>query len=199
MKSVRTTLAYLAAAALVVFGLLALLNPLVAARLVGLEVVEPRGLSEIRASYGAMILMLIRASYGAMILMLGGIMVWAVPMRPRSAPWMRLAGLLWTAATLGRAASVLLDGVWTPVNLLFLLASGVIAVAFVLASFQTPGRERRRGQSQELDRDRDADRASRPVARRGWLRRSNDRSAKGPGGGDETAEDDDDPLRAYRS
>ncbi|GEM_PF-1341547 len=187
MKSVRTTLAYLAAAALVVFGLLALLNPLVAARLVGLEVVEPRGLSEIRASYGAM------------ILMLGGVMVWAVPMRPRSAPWMRLAGLLWTAATLGRAASVLLDGVWTPVNLLFLLASGVIAVAFVLASFQTPGRERRRGQSQELDRDRDADRASRPVARRGWLRRSNDRSAKGPGGGDETAEDDDDPLRAYRS
>ena len=194
MKSVRTTLAYLAAAALVAFGLLALLNPLVAARLVGLEVVEPRGLSEIRASYGAM------------VLMLGGVMVWAVPTRPRSAPWMRLAGLLWTAATLGRAASVILDGVWTPVNLLFLLASGVIAVAFVLASFQTPGRERRRsrgqgeGPGQELEQGSDADRASRPPARRGWLRRSGDRSSARTGGGGEAAEeDDDDPLRAYRS
>jgi len=188
MKSVRTTLAYLAAAALVAFGLLALLNPLVAARLVGLEVVEPRGLSEIRASYGAT------------MLMLGGVMVWAVPMRPRSAPWMRLAGLLWTAATLGRTASVILDGVWTPVNLLFLLVSGVIAVAFVLASFQTPGRERRRSQGRDLEQGQDADREARPVRRRGWLRRSNDRSAGAAGGTKETAEeDDDDPLRAYRS
>lgn len=196
MKSARTTLAYLAAAALVAFGLLALLNPLVAARLVGLEVVEPRGLSEIRASYGAM------------ILMLGGVMVWAVPTRPRSAPWMRLAGLLWTAATLGRAASVILDGVWTPVNLLFLLASGVIAVAFVLASFQTPGRERRRSDGQDLDQRQEGDSEPRPVPRRGWLRRSNQRTARAAGGEKETAEtetaetetaEDDDPLRAYRS
>lgn len=193
MKSARTTLAYLAAAALVAFGLLALLNPLVAARLVGLEVVEPRGLSEIRASYGAM------------VLMLGGVMVWAVPMRPRSAPWMRLAGLLWTAATLGRTASVILDGVWTPVNLLFLLASGVIAVAFVLASFQTPGRERRRSEGHELDQIQDDDRDVRPAPRRGWPRRSGQRSAQAAGGEKEAADkeaaegDDDDPLRAYRS
>lgn len=191
MKSARTTLAYLAAAALVAFGLLALLNPLVAARLVGLEVVEPRGLSEVRASYGAM------------ILMLGGVMVWAVPTRPRSAPWMRLAGLLWTAATLGRAASVILDGVWTPVNLLFLLASGIIAVAFVLASFQTPGRERRRSDGHDLDQRQEGDSGPRPVPRRGWLRRSNERSAQAAGSEKRTAEteaaEDDDPLRAYRS
>lgn len=188
MKSVRTTLAYLAAAALVAFGLLALLNPLVAARLVGLEVVEPRGLSEVRASYGAM------------VLMLGGVMVWAVPMRPRSAPWMRLAGLLWTAATLGRVASVILDGVWTPVNLLFLLASGIIAGAFVLASFQTPDRERRRSEGRQLELNPDADREPRPVPRRGWLRRSKHRPAQAAGDGNETAEaNDDDPLRAYRS
>lgn len=191
MKSVRTTLAYLAAAALVAFGLLALLNPLVAARLVGLEVVEPRGLSEVRAFYGAM------------ILMLGGVMVWAVPMRPRSAPWMRLAGLLWAAATLGRAASVILDGVWTPVNLLFLLASGVIAAAFILASFQTRPRAVPRSDDErhgELEPDRDAALQTRPRSRRGWLRRS-----KGGAGTaaddrkDAPVGDDDDPLRAYRS
>lgn len=198
MKSVRTTLAYLAAAALVAFGLLALLNPLVAARLVGLEVVEPRGLSEIRASYGAM------------VLMLGGVMVWAVPMRPRSAPWMRLAGLLWSAATLGRVASVILDGVWTPVNLLFLLASGVIAAAFVLASFQARPRAKRPGEDREgeLEPRRDAATGARSGARRGWLRRSKEKDRSGAtaadrdddgGRGDAADDGDPDPLRAYRS
>ena len=114
MKSARTTLAYVAAAALVAFGLLALLNPLVAVRLVGLEVIEPRGLSEVRASYGAL------------LLAMGGVMLWAVPTRPRSAPWLRFAGLLWTASALGRIASVVLDGVWTPVNLLTVLAAAFL-------------------------------------------------------------------------
>ncbi len=186
MKSVRTTLAYVAAAALVAFGLLALLNPLVAARLVGLEVVEPRGLSEVRAFYGAM------------MLMLGGVMVWAVPMRPRSAPWMRLAGLLWAAATLGRAASVILDGVWTPVNLLFLLASGVIAAAFILASFQTrPGAIRR--SDDERPSQLASSRDGREPARRGWLRRSKHGPAQAADRGDDAEEDEGDPLRAYRS
>jgi hypothetical protein len=126
MKSVRTTLAYVGAAALVAVGLLALLNPLLAVRLLGLEVIEPRGLSEIRAGYGAA------------LLTLGGAMVWAIPTRPRSASWLRFAGLLWSAAAVGRVVSVVLDGVWTPLNLLFVIAAVYLAVVFVLAGFQTP-------------------------------------------------------------
>lgn len=177
MKSVRTTLAYVAAAMTVAFGLLALLNPLVAVRLVGLEVVEPRGLSEVRATFGAL------------ILMMGGAMVWAVPTRPRSLPWMRFTALAWGAATLGRAASVVLDGVWTPLNLVILLATGFVSVALFLASLQAPnggegtaprGRRRRwsRGRA-GLPRGTASDPSSDPAT---------------------TAADEvPDPLRAYRS
>jgi len=185
MKSVRTTLAYAAAIALVAFGLLALLNPLVAVRLVGLEVVEPRGLSEIRSSYGAL------------LLALGGAMLWAIPTRPRSAPWLRFAGLLFLAATLGRGASVLLDGVWTPLNLVVTVLAGVVAVAFLLASFQArPGRAPDRGDgavAPPVERPR----------RRGLLgrRRGADAVAREDAGADDEAapEDASDPLRALRS
>lgn len=185
MKSARTTLAYVAAAALVAFGLLALLNPLVAVRLVGLEVIEPRGLSEVRANYGAL------------LLAMGGVMLWAVPTRPRSAPWLRFAGLLWAASTLGRIASVVLDGVWTPVNLLTVLAAAFIAFAFLVASFQTPSR-RPRGEPGEPG-------PSAPPAtreRRGPLGLGGRRARRQADAAAEAAEADDDasdPLRAYRS
>lgn len=187
MKSVRTTLAYAAAIALVAFGLLALLNPLVAVRLVGLEVVEPRGLSEIRASYGAF------------LLAFGGAMIWAIPTRPRSAPWLRFGGVLFLAWTAGRGASVLLDGVWTPLNLLVTVLGAVLAVALLLASFQS--RPSRSGAS---------DSAKTPAAmpaetsrRRGPLgrRRKNadgDRADANAEGTDEN-DGEPDPLRALRS
>lgn len=187
MKSVRTTLAYAAAIALVAFGLLALLNPLVAVRLVGLEVVEPRGLSEIRSSYGAL------------LLALGGAMLWAIPTRPRSAPWLRFGGLLFLAATIGRGASVLLDGVWTPLNLIVTLLAGVVAVAFLLASFQSrPGRA-----APTDDSAPPAVRPSERPRRRILLgrRRRDDADAADEGDGDDDlpAEDASDPLRALRS
>lgn len=173
MKSVRTTLAYFAAAMLVAFGLLALLNPLVAVRLVGLEVIEPRGLSEMRATYGAF------------MLTMGGAMLWAVPMRPRSSPWIRFAALLWGAATLGRLASVVLDGVWSPLNLVVLLSSGFVAAAFFLAGFQTPG-------------GGDAGPSAR--RRRRGLHDRNPQPVDGDGAGATASEGDvEGPLRAYRS
>lgn len=185
MKSVRTTLAYAAAIALVAFGLLALLNPLVAVRLVGLEVVEPRGLSEIRSSYGAL------------LLALGGAMLWAIPTRPRSAPWLRFGGLLFLAATLGRGASVLLDGVWTPLNLVVTVLAGVVAVAFLLASFQA-----RPGRTSDRDDVAVAPPAERP-RRRGLLGRRTKADAvagQDAEADDEAApEDASDPLRALRS
>jgi hypothetical protein len=185
MKSVRTTLAYAAAIALVAFGLLALLNPLVAVRLVGLEVVEPRGLSEIRSSYGAL------------LLALGGAMLWAIPTRPRSAPWLRFGGLLFLAATLGRGASVLLDGVWTPLNLVVTVLAGVVAVAFLLASFQA-----RPGRAAEGTESSVAPPVERP-RRRGLLGRRRradaDDADAAPDDAEATPEDASDPLRALRS
>lgn len=133
--SVRTQLAYLAAGLTVVLGLLALLNPLLAVRLLGLDVVEPRGLSEVRSTYGAM------------FLVMGGAMLWAVPTRPRSAVWLRFAGVLWCAAAAGRVLSILIDGVLTPINFAALGVEALIGVAALLGSFQTPLPRRRRGEA----------------------------------------------------
>ncbi|MEX2502967.1 MAG: DUF4345 family protein, partial [Trueperaceae bacterium] len=101
MNSVRTTLAYAAALTLVGFGLTSLLNPWIAVRLIGLDIVEPRGLSEIRAVYGGL------------LTALGGAMVWAIPTRPRSRGWIRLAAVVFAAAATARVASVLLDAAWS--------------------------------------------------------------------------------------
>ena len=75
--SLRTQLAYLAAGLTLALGLLSLLNPLLMVRILGLEVLEPRGLSEIRATYGML------------FLAMGGVMLWAIPTRPRSNPFLR--------------------------------------------------------------------------------------------------------------
>lgn len=124
MKSVRTTLAFAAAWSILAFGTLALLNPLVAVRLVGLEIVEPRGWSDFRATYGAM------------WVVMGAALLWAIPTRPRSIGWVRLTAAMWTAAAAARIASVVLDGVWTPVNVAVTAAYVVVALALGLASFQ---------------------------------------------------------------
>lgn len=129
MRSVRTTLAYVAAALVVAAGLLSLLNPLVAVRVLGLEVIEPRGLSEVRANYGAF------------LLVLGGALLWAIPMRPRGASWLRLSGLTILGAALGRGVSVVLDGVFTPLNLAMLAATAFVGAVTLLASFQRRGRD----------------------------------------------------------
>lgn len=115
----RINLTYLAAVVTLVLGLLALLNPTLLGNLTGLEAVAPRGVSAIRATFGAM------------VLTMGGIMLWAAPNLPRSAPWLRFAGLVWLGAGAGRAASVILDGVWSPTNLAILaleLALGALAL-----------------------------------------------------------------------
>lgn len=122
--SLRTQLAYLAAGITLVLGLLSLLNPLLAVRVLGLEVLEPRGLSEIRATYGAL------------FVVMAGVMFWAVPTRPRSTPYLRFAGILWLGAAAGRMLSVALDGVLTPVNLVSLAIELVVGVGALLGSFE---------------------------------------------------------------
>lgn len=183
MKSVRTTLAYAAAIALLAFGVLALLNPLVAVRLVGLEVVEPRGLSEVRATYGAFL-----AAFG-------GAMIWAIPMRPRSAAWLRFGGILFLAGAVGRSASVLLDGVWTPLNLLVTILGAVVAVAFLLASFQArPSRSA--GSTAEGP---PAAMPSETPRRRRFGRRGKTAEDGAAADDSDDGSDEPDPLRALRS
>lgn len=128
--SVRTQLAYLAAGLTLALGLLGLLNPLLTVRLLGLEVVAPRGLSEVRATYGAL------------FVVLGGLMMWAVPTRPRNAPLLRFAGVVWLAVALGRFLSIVIDGAITAPNLGLMLFELGVGAAALVGSFHTP---RRRG------------------------------------------------------
>ena len=173
MKSVRTTLAFAAAWSILAFGVLSLLNPLVAVRLVGLEIVEPRGWSDFRATYGAM------------WIVMGAALLWAIPTRPRSMGWVRLTAAMWTAAALARVASVVLDGVWTPVNVAVTAAYAAVAVILVLASLQrVPERTTARVRPPAVKPLRAGDAGARPGLGSRWRR---NRSSSG--GSTETAVD----------
>jgi hypothetical protein len=123
----RRQLAYLAAALTLGLGLLGLLNPALTVRLLGLEVVDPRGFSQARATFGAM------------YLALGGVIVWAVSARGAHPVYLRLPGLLIGALALGRLLSIVIDGVVTPLNLLFFVMEGASAAFVMLASFDRGG------------------------------------------------------------
>lgn len=123
--TVRTQLAYAAAGLTLILGLLGLLNPVMAARVLGLEVVTPRGLAEMRSVHGAL------------FLTAAGLMLWAIPVRPRTAPLLRTLGLLIVGAAVGRAASVAIDGWGGPVNLLLLVGQAFVGGAIFWAAFET--------------------------------------------------------------
>ena len=143
--TLRTQLAYAAAALTLVAGLVALLNPLFAARLLGLEVVAPRGLSELRSGYGAL------------TLALGGLMLWALPLRPATGRLLRTVALLVAAAALGRLASMAIDAVLGALNLLFLLLQTLVAGSLLWASTErVPSKAERRARSNERDARDDA-------------------------------------------
>jgi hypothetical protein len=68
----RTQLAYAAAGVVLVLGLLSLLNPVLAARLLGLRDRGAPRLSEVRATYGAL------------FVTMAALLLWALPLRPRA-------------------------------------------------------------------------------------------------------------------
>jgi hypothetical protein len=123
--TLRTQLAYAAAGLALVLGLLSLLNPYAAMRLLGLEMGAPRGLSEVRSMYGAL------------HVTMAVLMLWAVPLRPRTAPLLRTIGILWLGAAAGRVASLLIDGVFGPVNLVLLAVQLFIGGTLVWASVES--------------------------------------------------------------
>lgn len=124
----RRQLAYLAATVVIITGLLGLVNPLLAVRLFGLEVFEPRGISQVRATFGGL------------YLALGGMLLWAATPRASAAanavgrPYLRAAALLVGCVAAGRVLSIVIDGVLTPVNLLFLAFELAVCVLSLLAS-----------------------------------------------------------------
>lgn len=126
----RSRLGYLAAALTLVFGLLSLLIPYWTVLAFGFDVsrARPWGLSEMRAVFGAM------------FVMMGGVMLWALPLRPRSAPYLRFAGLLWLAAAAGRLFSLVVDGALVPMNVVFLLLELLIGFGALSASLELPRR-----------------------------------------------------------
>jgi hypothetical protein len=86
----RTLIGYVAATAMLAIGVLALVNPLLVAPLLGLEVIAPRGLSQMRGYFGGI------------LTMMGAASLWALPNRPRFGSWLRLVGLIWSADAVGR-------------------------------------------------------------------------------------------------
>ena len=131
----RRQLAYVAAGVVIITGLLGLVNPLLAVRLYGLDVFDPRGTSQVRATFGGL------------YLALGGMLLWAATPRASAAasavgrPYLRAAALLVGCVAAGRVLSIVIDGVLTPLNLLFLAFELAVCVLSLLAS--TPARQAR--------------------------------------------------------
>lgn len=119
----RSRLIYLAAGIVLTLGVLGLVNPFFTARMLGLEVADPRGVSQMRATFGALHLAL-----GALVLR------GAVPRRGSGA-YLKAAALLVGAVVVGRLASMLVDGVFTLLNLTFLGSETVALAGIALALF----------------------------------------------------------------
>lgn len=131
--NLRSQLIYVAAAITFTLGLLGLINPFFTARMLGLEVVDLRGLSQMRATFGAMHLAL-----GALILR------GALP-RPGARSYLRAAALLIGAVVAGRLVSIVADGAFTILNVAFLVSESVAVGGVLLALFDPE----RRAQSVE--------------------------------------------------
>ncbi len=112
---------YVAVVITFALGLAGLVNPHFTARLLGLDVVDPRGLSQVRATFGAL------------HLALGAVILRGTLRRPGARSYLRAGALLVGAVFAGRLLSVLVDGVVTLVNVLFLLSEGVALTGVLLA------------------------------------------------------------------
>ncbi|MDF1522716.1 MAG: DUF4345 domain-containing protein [Trueperaceae bacterium] len=122
----RTQLTYAAAGIVLVLGLLSLLNPWLAAGMLGFELVAPRAVSEVRATYGAL------------FVTMGALLLWALPQRPRAALVLRAMGLLWAGVALGRIASMTIDGLFTVGNVAGLAVALVLAALLLWGGFEVP-------------------------------------------------------------
>lgn len=127
--NVRSQLIYVAAALTFGLGLLGTVNPLVTARLLGLEVVDLRGLSQVRATFGLL------------HMALGAVIVRGSLRRPGSETYLSAAALLIGGVVVGRLLSIVVDGAFTLLNVLFLVGEAVALAGIVIARLDA-GRRR---------------------------------------------------------
>jgi hypothetical protein len=132
--SIRTQLAYLASLLTLVLGLAFLLLPLNMVLLTGLDITNPRGLSEMRSTYGAM------------FTVMGTLMLYGALRRPSGAVYLRFAAYLWLGAFVGRVFSMIVDGVWTPLNFGVLALELLVGIGALLGSTEKPLEKRNSGQ-----------------------------------------------------
>lgn len=126
----RTQLGFVAAGLTLAWGFFGLVDPTLVLRIVGLEVLEPRGLSEARAVMGAL------------FVVMGAFMLWAASSRSAPRAYLRLPGLLILAEAAGRLASIVIDYRVSLGNFVFLLVEVLVGTLALLASFPgaTPAR-----------------------------------------------------------
>jgi hypothetical protein len=124
--SLRTQLAYLASLVTLGLGLAFLVYPLGLVLLTGLDITDPRGLSEMRSTYGAM------------FTVMGAFMLYSTLRRPNASLYLRFAAYLWLGAFLGRVFSMIIDGVWTPINFAVLALELVVGLGALLGSLENP-------------------------------------------------------------
>jgi Domain of unknown function (DUF4345) len=124
----RTQLGYLAAILTLALGVVSFIGAYWMADVLGFTAtrLQPRGLSEIRATYGAL------------FIVMGAVMLWAIPTRPKGTPYLRFAALLWLGAGVGRILSMIIDGIVTPMNFAGLGLELVVGVGALLASLELP-------------------------------------------------------------
>ncbi|MBX3141345.1 MAG: DUF4345 family protein [Trueperaceae bacterium] len=127
--NVRSQLIYVSAAITFGLGLLGLVNPIFTANMLGLDIVDPRGLSQVRATFGML------------HLALGALIVRGSLQRPGAGVYLRVTALLIGAVAVGRLLSIALDGALTLLNLLFLV-SETVALAGVVLAWLDPERRR---------------------------------------------------------
>ncbi|MCO5173249.1 MAG: DUF4345 domain-containing protein [Trueperaceae bacterium] len=127
--NVRSQLIYVSAAITFGLGLLGLVNPIFTANMLGLDIVDPRGLSQVRATFGML------------HLALGALIVRGSLQRPGAGVYLRATALLIGAVAVGRLLSIALDGALTLLNLLFLV-SETVALAGVVLAWLDPERRR---------------------------------------------------------
>jgi hypothetical protein len=119
----RAHLVYVSAGVTLALGLLGLLNPPLTVRMLGLELVEPRGLSQARATFGAL------------HVTLGAVLLWAAAKRSVPAAYLWLPTMLLGSIAVGRLLSILIDGAVTFPNVAFLVSETVVTAGALLAAW----------------------------------------------------------------
>lgn len=116
-----SSVGYFAAAIVMVLGIVSLIAPAFVAGLFGLEAVEPRGLSQMRATFGGM------------YLALGGTILVGMLREGTRPATLAIPAILVAAVVVGRIVSLAVDNAFGLLNFLF-LAGEIVAVASLVTA-----------------------------------------------------------------